>query len=299
MKNIIFYTFLFSFINFLSAQELFLQGEDKLKGSVKVDGQEYITVYDNDNFIYRYFDKSGNEIFLIKSYNEKSEQIALSIEKNQNSQLLEIIIENIAVGFLVNSIIYDFDNNKIGQLFRGKYSQNNIKNFWKGFDTRYGNISIYDHTSVYKIGSLTFKQPTDYYAIINFKRPNNVESLDAREARKVVRNLQKHYRKLIRSYKVDDLDIKNNQDDKEVYEEFLEVTDAYEQIMKEFGVDESDEKIFGIIPQDYFSEQRRSKWSQDEGYVPFTKRELNGYEEHRPDLKIQKDELYHKDQNKN
>ena len=98
----------------------------------------------------------------------------------------------------------------------------------------------------------------------------------------MIRNLQKHYRKLIRSYKVDDLDIKNNQEDKEIYEEFLEVTDAYEQIMKEFGVDESDEKIFGIIPQDYFSEQRRSKWSRDEGYVPFTKRELNGYEEHRP-----------------
>ena len=44
-------------------------------------------------------------------------------------------------------------------------------------------------------------------------------------------------------------DIKNNQEDKEIYEEFLEVTDAYEQIMKEFGIDESDEKIRLVLKQ--------------------------------------------------
>ena len=75
MKKTLYYLVLFISINSLSGQELFLQGEDTYKGSVKVDGKEYVTVYDNTSHIYRYFDQSGNEIFLIKSYNEKSEQI--------------------------------------------------------------------------------------------------------------------------------------------------------------------------------------------------------------------------------
>ena len=88
MKKTLYYVVVFISINFLTSQELFLQGEDTYKGSIKVDGQEYVTVYDNDSHIYRYFDQLGNEIFLIKSYNEKSEQIALSIEKNAESDLL-------------------------------------------------------------------------------------------------------------------------------------------------------------------------------------------------------------------
>lgn len=295
MKKTLYCIVVFITVYSLSGQELFLQGEeDVYKGSIKVDGQEYVTVYDNNSHIYRYFDKLGNEIFLIKSYNEKSDQIALSIEKNHENDLLEVIIENTPIGVLINSIIYDFDNNEIGQLYRGKYSQNNIKNFWKGFNTRYGNISIYDHTGVYKIGSLTFKQPIDYYAIIKFEKPNNIDSLDARASRRVIRNLQKHYRKLVRSYKIDDLDIKNNLEDREFYEEFLEISDAYEQIMISLGVKEDDDKIFGIIPHDYFSEKKRSNWSQDEGYVPYTKRELKT---HQPDTKIQKDELYNENKN--
>ena len=295
MKKTLYYIVLFITINSLSSQELFLQGEDTYKGSIKVDGQEYVTVYDNSSHIYRYFDQLGNEIFLIKSYNEKSEQIALSIEKNPESKLLEIIIENTPIGVLINSIIYDFDNNEIGQLYRGKYVEKNIKTFWKGFNTRYGNISIYDYTGVYKIGSLVFKQPVDYYAIINFEKPSNIDSLDARASRKVIRNLQKHYRKLIRSYKIEDLDIKSNPEDKELYEEFLEFTDAYEQIMKSLGVVEDDDKIFGIIPHDYFSEKKRSNWSQNEGYVPYTKRELK---DHKPDTRIQKNELYNDNKTK-
>ena len=287
MKKI-FVVFLVSFVN-VSAQELFIQGEDQYKGSIKVDGQEYITVYDNTNHIYRYYDVNGNEIFLIKSYNEKNDQIGLSIEKNSETKALEIIIDNIPIAYLVNSVIYDFDNNHIGQLYRGEYNQSKIKNFWQGIDYSAGNISIYDHTGVYKVGSLEFKQEVDKFEILGFEKPFDFENLDERSSRKVIRNLQKYYRKLVRSYKIEDLDIKKSQEDKEVFEQFMKVSDAYESIMSDLGVDKDDEKILGVIPSDYFSQKRRTNWSNEEGYVPYTKRQIKS---HNPDTKIQKDQLY-------
>ena len=289
MKKI-FVVFLVSFVN-VSAQELFIQGEDQYKGSIKVDGQEYITVYDNTNHIYRYYDVYGNEIFLIKSYNEKNDQIGLSIEKNSETKALEIIIDNIPIAYLVNSVIYDFDNNQIGQLYRGEYNESKIKNFWQGIDYSAGNISIYDHTGVYKVGSLEFKQEVDKFEILGFEKPLDFENLDERSSRKVIRNLQKYYRKLVRSYKIEDLDVKKSPEDKEVFEQFMKVSDAYESIMSDLGVDKDDEKILGIIPSDYFSQKRRTNWSNDEGYVPYTKRQIKS---HNPDTKIQKDQLYNK-----
>lgn len=289
MKKI-FVVFLVSFVN-VSAQELFIQGEDQYKGSIKVDGQEYITVYDNTNHIYRYYDVNGNEIFLIKSYNEKNDQIGLSIEKNSETKALEIIIDNIPIAYLVNSVIYDFDNNQIGQLYRGEYNESKIKNFWQGIDYSAGNISIYDHTGVYKVGSLEFKQEVDKFEILGFEKPLDFENLDERSSRKVIRNLQKYYRKLVRTYKIEDLDVKKSPEDKEVFEQFMKVSDAYESIMSDLGVDKDDEKILGIIPSDYFSQKRRTNWSNDEGYVPYTKRQIKS---HNPDTKIQKDQLYNK-----
>ena len=289
MKKI-FVIFIVSLVN-VSAQELFIQGEDQYKGSIKVDGQEYITVYDNTNHIYRYYDVNGNEIFLIKSYNEKNDQIGLSIEKNSETKVLEIIIDNIPIAYLVNSVIYDFDNNHIGQLYRGEYNESKIKNFWQGIDYSAGNISIYDHTGVYKVGSLEFKQEVDKFEILGFEKPLDFENLDERSARKVIRNLQKYYRKLVRSYKIEDLDVKKSPEDKEVFEQFMKVSDAYESIMGDLGVDKDDEKILGIIPSDYFSQKRRTNWSNDEGYVPYTKRKIKS---HNPDTKIQKDQLYNK-----
>lgn len=289
MKKI-FVVFLVSFVN-VSAQELFIQGEDQYKGSIKVDGQDYITVYDNTNHIYRYYDVNGNEIFLIKSYNEKNDQIGLSIEKNSETKALEIIIDNIPIAYLVNSVIYDFDNNQIGQLYRGEYNESKIKNFWQGIDYSAGNISIYDHTGVYKVGSLEFKQEVDKFEILGFEKPLDFENLDERSSRKVIRNLQKYYRKLVRSYKIEDLDVKKSPEDKEVFEQFMKVSDAYESIMSDLGVDKDDEKILGIIPSDYFSQKRRTNWSNDEGYVPYTKRQIKS---HNPDTKIQKDQLYNK-----
>ena len=289
MKKI-FVVFLVSFVN-VSSQELFIQGEDQYKGSIKVDGQEYITVYDNTNHIYRYYDINGNEIFLIKSYNEKNDQRGLSIEKNSETKALEIIIDNIPIAYLVNSVIYDFDNNYIGQLYRGEYNESKIKNFWQGIDYSEGNISIYDHTGVYKVGSLEFKQKVDKFEILGFEKPLDFENLDERSSRKVMRNLQKYYRKLVRSYKIEDLDVKKSPEDKEVFEQFMKVSDAYESIMSDLGVDKDDEKILGIIPSDYFSQKRRTNWSNDEGYVPYTRRQIKS---HNPDTKIQKDQLYNK-----
>ena len=289
MKKI-FVIFLVFLVN-VSAQELFIQGEDQYKGSIKVDGQEYITVYDNTNHIYRYYDVNGNEIFLIKSYNEKNDQIGLSIEKNSETKALEIIIDNIPIAYLVNSLIYDFDNNHIGQLYRGEYNESKIKNFWQGIDYSAGNISIYDHTGVYKVGSLEFKQELDKFEILGFEKPLDFENLDERSSRKVIRNLQKYYRKLVRTYKIEDLDVKKSPEDKEVFEQFMKVSDAYESIMGDLGVDKDDEKILGIIPSDYFSQKRRTNWSNDEGYVPYTKRQIKS---HNPDTKIQKDQLYNK-----
>mgnify|MGYP001384321823 FL=1 len=71
----------------------------------------------------------------------------------------------------------------------------------------------------------------------------------------------------------------------------MKISDAYESIMSDLGVDKDDEKILGIIPSDYFSQKRRTNWSNDEGYVPYTKRQIKS---HNPDTKIQKDQLYNK-----
>ena len=90
MKKIIFYILFITSFNIALSQEMFIQSEEQLRGSYKVDGQEYVTVYDNTSHIYRYFDQSGNEIFLIKSFNEKGDQIALSIEKNSDTDAAPI-----------------------------------------------------------------------------------------------------------------------------------------------------------------------------------------------------------------
>ena len=166
MKKTIYYVFFLILGYSASSQELFIQSSEELKGSKKVSGQEYTVVYDNTNHVYRYFNELGKEILLIKSFNENGDEIPLSIERNDSTESLEVIIDNNPIGVLVNSIIYDFDGLEIGVFFRGEPSKNNVKNFWSGFDARYGNISIYDHTGFYKLGSFMFKEEVDYYAIL-------------------------------------------------------------------------------------------------------------------------------------
>ena len=285
MKSVIYFmSFLCSF-HMLFGQELFLQGSDLLRGSEKVDGQEYDTVYDNESHVFRYFDKSGKEIFLIKSFNENGDQIALSIEKNTETNNLELIMDNTPIGVLVNSIIYDLNGVEIGCLFRGRYSKSNLTSFWGGLDHHYGNISIYDYTCVYKVGSFMFKEEVDYYAVLGVDRIGNVDEMDPRLLKKKVRNIERFYKKIIKKY-----DIKKYPNDDQIKQRYMELSNAYQEVMSDLGVDKKKEqKILGILPKEYLSQDRRANWSQDEGYVPYTKREV---QQHKPASQIQKEEFY-------
>tara|TARA_Y100001968_G_C19419248_1_gene750795 strand:+ start:1124 stop:1942 length:819 start_codon:yes stop_codon:yes gene_type:complete len=266
-------------------QELFIQHTDQLKGSVQVMGKSYTTVYDNTTHRYRYFDELGKEIFLIKSFNEKNKEVNLSIEKNPITESIEVIMDNSVIGLVVNSVIYNLDMVEIGRLFGGRYSDKNINDFWEGVDYSRGNISIYDHAGFYKIGSLMFKIEVDYYAVLGLEKIENIDSLDSRSKKKSLRNIQRTYKKLMKQY-----DLRRNPDDAEIKERSIEITKAYNVIMSDLGIDsKKDKKILGIIPPKYLSEERRSNWSDNEGYVPYSQRVV---EEYNPDSQIQKDELY-------
>ena len=285
MKKIIYLLILIS-INTLFSQELFIQDSDKIKGSKRVMGKEYTTVYDNTNHRYRYFDDSGKEIFLIKSFNEENEEVNLSIEKNPLTESVEIIINNNPIAFVVNSIIYDLNMLEIGRLFGGRYSQKNINDFWEGIDYSRGNISIYDYTGVYKIGSLHYKPFVDHYAILGIEKLENIDKMGPRVLKRKVRDIERLYKKLMRTYNV-----KRNPDDEDTKAKADEITNSYWSIMSDLGVDgKKQKKILGILPQEYLDEERRSNWSNNEGYVPYSKRKVEG---HQPDSKIQKDELYY------
>ena len=119
--------------------------------------------------------------------------INLSIEKNPVTESVEIIIDNNVIGFVLNSTIYDLDMLEIGKLFGGRYSQENINDFWEGVDYSKGNISIYDYTGIYKIGSLYHRPFVDHYAILGMDRVENPDSSDSRALRKTIRNTQKTY----------------------------------------------------------------------------------------------------------
>ncbi len=285
MKKIIYLLILIS-INTLFSQELFIQDSDKIKGSKRVMGKEYTTVYDNTNHRYRYFDESGKEIFLIKSFNEENEEVNLSIEKNPLTESVEIIINNNPIAFVVNSIIYDLNMFEIGRLFGGRHSQKNINDFWEGIDDSRGNISIYDYTGVYKIGSLHYKPFIDHYAILGIEKLENIDQMGPRVLKRKVRDIERLYKKLMRTYNV-----KRNPDDEDIKTKADEITNSYWSIMSDLGVDgKKQKKILGILPQEYLDEERRSNWSNNEGYVPYSKRKVEG---HQPDSKIQKDELYY------
>ena len=60
--------------------------------------------------------------------------------------------------------------------------------------------------------------------------------------------------------------------------------------MSDLGVSKAKEKkILGFLPSEYLTEERRSKWSDDEGYVPYSRREIKQYN---PASQIQRDELF-------
>ena len=280
--------FIFLIMSLSFSQELYLQSSGVLSGSEKYEGQEYTTVYDESAHVYRYFNQEGREIFLIKSYNEKGEQIPLSIEKNSENKNIELILNNVSIATLVNSSIYNLDGIEIGKYFRGKPSKGDLTNFWGGIDYHVGNISIYDHTGFYKIGSFLFKEKVDYYKVLGIEKIDNAEEMDSRVLRKKIREIDKYYKKIIKKY-----NIKKYPDDEELQVRFTELSTAYNMIMADLGVNQKkDKKILGVIPSEYLTEERRSQWSEDEGYVPYSKREIQQYN---PASQIQRNTLYEKE----
>ena len=283
MKHILILIILISLS--VNSQELYIQSFDKLKGSDKVTGLNYTKGYDNTSHIYRYFDEAGKEIFLIKSFNEKNEEINLSIEKNKINQSIEIIINNKPVATVFNSIIYDLNMNEIGRLFDGRYSKKNINDFWEGVDFRYGNISIYDYEGNHKLGSFFMKEKIDYYGVLGVQSISSIDQMDSRQIKRKVRDIQRVYKKLLKSF-----NLKRNPDDKELAVKVNLITTAYNEILNDLGYSkEKEKKILGLIPSSYLEEQRRTNWSEEEGYVPYTKRKR---EDHKPDTGIQKNELF-------
>ena len=284
MKLIIFTSIVFISCQ-LNCQELYIQSFNKLKGSDRVLGKNYTTVYDNDSHIYRYFNDNGNEIFLIKSFNEKGEEVNLSIEKNKLNESIEIIIDNNPVAMVVNSIVYDLNMLEIGRLFDGRYSKKNINDFWEGVDYSDGNISIYDFKANHKIGSFFMKEDVDYYAVLGIASFGQVDNMDARAIKRSVREVQKVYKKLLKAY-----NLKKNPNDKEMESKVNKINTAYNLVLLELGVaTKKDKKILGFIPDSYLAEERRTNWSDDEGYVPYSKRVREDYN---PDSTIEKEELF-------
>ena len=284
MKLIIFTSILFISCQ-LNCQELYIQSFDKLKGSDRVLGQPYTTVYDNDSHVYRYFNDNGNEIFLIKSFDENGEEVNLSIEKNKLNESIEIVIDNNPVAMVVNSIIYDLDMVEIGRFFDGKSSKKNMNNLWEGVDYSDGNISIYDFKANHKIGSFFMKEDVDYYAVLGIASFGQVDNMDARAIKRSVREVQKVYKKLLKAY-----NLKKNPNDKEMESKVNKINTAYNLVLLELGVaTKKDKKILGFIPDSYLAEERRTNWSDDEGYVPYSKRVREDYN---PDSTIEKEELF-------
>ena len=292
MKKVIYIFCLLPVVLLIAQNEsntlMYIQGADELKGSDKVKGQEYVTVYDEESHSYRYFDQLGNEIFLIKSFNEHGDQINLSIEKNPKTHVMEIIVSNQPIGFLLNSIIYDLNNEEIGRFYRGSYSKQHIDNFWSGVNFQRGNISIYDHTCLYKVGSFMFNQEkkVNHYAVLGIDKFEDLDKIDDRARKKHIRNLQRLYKKLIRKY-----DLRKNPNDEDLKLKVNQITNAYVKVMSDLGIEEGgeDDLFLGIFPKDFFNPEKRSKWSSEEGYVPYTKRDITEYQ---PDSQIQMTEKY-------
>ena len=76
--------------------------------------------------------------------------------------------------------------------------------------------------------------------------------------------LNKAYKKLLKEYNVF-----KYPDDDEIATKYKEIQEAYMAISKKIDPDYQEENNW---LEKFFSKNRRSNWSQDEGYVPYTKR---------------------------
>ena len=128
-----------------------------------------------------------------------------------------------------------------------------MDSFWDALKHWKGNITIYDKTESYRLATfMYFQKEKDYFAIMNLDSTANVKMLN------------KAYKKLLKNYNID-----KYPNDDEVIAKNKEIQEAYMAISKKIDPDYQDENNW---LEKFFSKNRRSNWSQDEGYVPYTKR---------------------------
>jgi len=236
-NNILFFlVLLYSFSSFSQEKQ---KEELKRIFSSDSDSQTFINEQDFKHFEIKSFDALGNQIPLC--INEKLEIFLDCKSKKKYAQI-------------INSIIYDLDMNKIGHCFLGKITKKNVDSFWLTLKHWKGNVTIYDKTESYRLATfMYFQKEKDYFSIMNL------------DTTATVKMLNKAYKKLLKTY-----NINKYPDDDEIIAKNKELEEAYMAISKKIDPDYQEEKNW---LENFFSKNRRSNWSQDEGYVPYTKRE--------------------------
>ncbi len=289
MKKNNFLLFLFIFCSFFS-----LSQEEKSMTKTELKKN----FFSNSNYKNSSFNSEDLKNFEITSFDALGNKIPLCINNN-----LEISLDcksKIKYAQIINSTIYDLDMNKIGHCFFGKITEKDINSFWNSLKHWKGNITIYDKTETYRLATFMFLKPTkDYFAIMNLdttvmnldkietykkllveynnhlsKYPDDKKIIEKKEdieddynkiSRNNLKKLNKSYKSLLKNF-----NINKYPDDLEVLEKNQEIEEAYLAVLKKIDPNYRDETNWLEI---FFSKNRRSIWSQDEGYVPYTKRE--------------------------
>ena len=226
----------------------FSQGENNVITGDELRRVFFLDYNHDDNFDIKDF-----ENFNIKSYDSQGIEIPLCINSN-----LEIFINceiQIPYAQIINSVIYDMNMDKIGYSFLGVTEDNVINNFWAGFDYWKGNISIYDKTGTYRLATFMYFEPEkDYYTIMEV------------DSTVTFKELKKKYKKLLKKY-----NLKRYPDDEEIQQKNNEINEAFLVLSRDLDPDFQEDDENWII--NFFKKDRRSDWSDEEGYVPYTKRD--------------------------
>jgi hypothetical protein len=238
-NNILFFIFLLCIFSSFSQEE---------KG---ISNEELNKIFYSSNDFDNAFSDQNLKHFEIKSFDALGNQIPLCINEK-----LEIFLDcksKEKYAQIINSIIYDLDMNKIGHCFLGKITKKDLDSFWDALKYWKGNITIYDKTESSRLATfMYFEKEKDYFAIMNLDSTSTVKMLN------------KTYRKLLKKY-----NISKFPDDEEIIAKNKELKEAYMVISKKIDPDYQDENNW---LEYFFSKNRRGDWSQDEGYVPYTKR---------------------------
>ena len=246
---------------FFISMNIFSQEKNEI-----ISGDDLRKVFFTEYNFEKQFDINEFENFNIKSYNSNDEEIPLCINSN-----LEIFIDcdiESPYAQIINSVIYDMNMNKIGYSFLGSSEEKIINNFWAGFDYWKGNISIYDASGTYRLATfMYFEAEKDYYSIMEV------------DSEVTFKQLKKNYKKLLKRY-----NLKKYPDDEEIQQKNIDINEAFIALSRDLNPDFEEEDENWII--NFFKKDRRSNWSNEEGYVPYTKR---GREESIPETQKSKE----------